>query len=138
MLTGVLEVLVGIPELGLPLLGIALVLALAAAPFYIAYHASRAFAPEVPSVPAAAEVVFLPERPAEPARTLDAACPYCGTCDHEPVRTCPTCAVPHHAACWDENRGCTVYACPGDAPRPGLRASWRAGRRAGGHGMRRA
>lgn len=27
--------------------------------------------------------------------------------------TCPKCATPHHAQCWDYNRGCSTYGCRG-------------------------
>jgi len=31
------------------------------------------------------------------------------------VRTCGSCRTPHHAECWAENKGCTVFGCP-EAP----------------------
>ena len=40
-------------------------------------------------------------------------CPYCqgkmGT--GEETRSCPECGTTHHASCWLENEGCTVYGC---------------------------
>ncbi len=40
-------------------------------------------------------------------------CPYCQTevtpRDEEVV--CPSCQVPHHSECWEENGGCAVYGC---------------------------
>src|SRR5882724_11294773 len=26
--------------------------------------------------------------------------------------SCPTCHLPFHAECWQENRGCSAYGCP--------------------------
>ncbi len=40
-------------------------------------------------------------------------CPFCKTAitaDDE-VTVCPSCATPHHKACWDENKGCTTFGC---------------------------
>lgn len=40
-------------------------------------------------------------------------CPFCKTtitADDE-VIVCPSCAAPHHKACWDENKGCTTFGC---------------------------
>lgn len=47
----------------------------------------------------------------------DAVCPYCRTPieSEAEVKTCPSCATPHHAECWEENGGCTVFGCP-EAP----------------------
>ncbi len=40
-------------------------------------------------------------------------CPYCRTAitttDHS--RVCPLCHTSHHADCWEENKGCTVFGC---------------------------
>jgi TM2 domain-containing membrane protein YozV len=39
---------------------------------------------------------------------------------------CPGCATPHHADCFEENRGCTVFGCtsaPADEPKLDLSAS---------------
>jgi TM2 domain-containing membrane protein YozV len=46
------------------------------------------------------------------------ACPYCraGFEAEDEIKVCPTCATPHHADCFTENRGCTVFGCA-DAPR---------------------
>lgn len=40
-------------------------------------------------------------------------CPYCQTVIKPgvPSQTCPACAVPHHAECWQHNGGCTTYGC---------------------------
>ncbi|MBE6612385.1 MAG: zinc-ribbon domain-containing protein [Ruminococcaceae bacterium] len=40
-------------------------------------------------------------------------CPYCKTAitASEPVKVCPSCGIPHHAACWAENHGCTTFGC---------------------------
>lgn len=40
-------------------------------------------------------------------------CPFCKTkitADDE-VMVCPSCAAPHHKACWEENKGCTTFGC---------------------------
>ena len=46
------------------------------------------------------------------------ACPYCraGFEPGDEINICPTCATPHHADCFTENGGCTVFGCA-DAPR---------------------
>lgn len=38
-------------------------------------------------------------------------CPYCKTeiKEGEDVKVCPECGIPHHAACWEENKGCTMH-----------------------------
>ena len=46
-------------------------------------------------------------------------CPYCRMPlkPGGPLKVCPSCATPHHAECWNENKGCTVFGCkesPGD------------------------
>ena len=40
-------------------------------------------------------------------------CPYCKTeiKEDEQVIACPSCAIPHHTSCWEENRGCTTFGC---------------------------
>jgi hypothetical protein len=40
-------------------------------------------------------------------------CPFCKTTINEgdEVMVCPSCATPHHKACWDENKGCTTFGC---------------------------
>ena len=40
-------------------------------------------------------------------------CPYCKTeiKEGEEVKVCPECGIPHHAACWEENKGCTTFGC---------------------------
>ena len=53
---------------------------------------------------------------------MTSACPYC-RCVFEPdeeVLTCEACATPHHADCYAENGGCTVFGCakaPADEPK---------------------
>lgn len=45
-------------------------------------------------------------------------CPYCrGTIEQDELQTllCPACGTPHHADCFAENGGCTVFGC-GAAP----------------------
>jgi hypothetical protein len=42
-------------------------------------------------------------------------CPYCQfviKSNSDSVR-CPVCKTPHHKECWEENRGCTTFACTG-------------------------
>lgn len=55
-------------------------------------------------------------------------CPYCRfpLKVGEQMTVCPACQVAHHADCWQENGGCTTYACrlspesrPPDAATPG-------------------
>ena len=40
-------------------------------------------------------------------------CPFCKTeiKEGEEVKVCPECGIPHHAACWKENKGCTTFGC---------------------------
>ena len=40
-------------------------------------------------------------------------CPFCKTDikEGEAVKVCPACGVPHHASCWEENKGCTTFGC---------------------------
>ena len=40
-------------------------------------------------------------------------CPFCGKAimEGEAVKVCPSCAVAHHDACWNTNRGCAVQGC---------------------------
>ncbi|MBP0982098.1 MAG: zinc-ribbon domain-containing protein [Oscillospiraceae bacterium] len=40
-------------------------------------------------------------------------CPFCKTAitAEDEVMVCPSCATPHHKACWDENKGCTTFGC---------------------------
>ena len=40
-------------------------------------------------------------------------CPYCKTeiKEGDEVKVCPACGIPHHAACWEENKGCTTFGC---------------------------
>ena len=46
-----------------------------------------------------------------------ARCLICGEGLALPVFDCPTCATPHHAACWQWTGGCAVYGCK-RRPRP--------------------
>lgn len=45
--------------------------------------------------------------------TMENNCPYCYTALEEGdlVAICNACEIPHHVSCWEENRGCTTYAC---------------------------
>lgn len=40
-------------------------------------------------------------------------CPYCKTeiKEEDNVKVCLKCGIPHHAACWEENKGCTTLGC---------------------------
>ena len=37
-------------------------------------------------------------------------CPFCETeiKEDDNVKTCPTCSIPHHEGCWEENKGCAT------------------------------
>ena len=42
-------------------------------------------------------------------------CPHCNQvikADEQEI-ICPSCGIPHHKKCWDENHGCTTALCPG-------------------------
>ncbi len=56
------------------------------------------------------------------------ACPYCraGFEPDDEVTVCEACATPHHADCYAENGGCTVFGCskaPVDEPKISVTAS---------------
>ena len=62
----------------------------------------------------------------------NSACPYCRTgleaTDDEPIEivVCEACATPHHADCYAENGGCTVFGCaraPVDEPKISVSSS---------------
>ncbi|GHU60377.1 hypothetical protein AGMMS49975_29350 [Clostridia bacterium] len=38
-------------------------------------------------------------------------CPYCKTeiTSNDDFKVCPSCNMPHHQSCWDENNGCTTF-----------------------------
>lgn len=40
-------------------------------------------------------------------------CPFCKTDikEGDAVKVCPECGIPHHEACWEENKGCTTFGC---------------------------
>lgn len=40
-------------------------------------------------------------------------CPFCKTeiKEGDAVKVCPSCGIPHHEACWEENKGCTTFGC---------------------------
>lgn len=53
---------------------------------------------------------------------LTATCPYCRTpvLPEDDLLTCPACHTPHHADCFHENGGCTIFGCsqaPTDEPK---------------------
>lgn len=40
-------------------------------------------------------------------------CPFCKTeiKEEDAIKVCPACGLPHHEACWEENKGCTTFGC---------------------------
>jgi len=40
-------------------------------------------------------------------------CPYCQSAFEPggPLAVCTACRMPHHAACWAHNHGCTTFGC---------------------------
>jgi hypothetical protein len=59
---------------------------------------------------------------------MSTACPYCraGFEPEDEVKLCEACATPHHADCYAENGGCTVFGCanaPVDEPKISITAS---------------
>lgn len=40
-------------------------------------------------------------------------CPYCKAeiKEGDEVKVCPECGIPHHATCWEENKGCATSGC---------------------------
>ncbi len=63
--------------------------------------------------------IVLPEEPIPEPTSTDSSqsCPYCRMPMHDTdiIKTCASCRTPHHAECWAENKGCTVFGCP-EAP----------------------
>ena len=50
---------------------------------------------------------------------MNPICPYCSSeiAGDDPGRyECPSCGAAHHAECWAENRGCTVFGCEAAPP----------------------
>lgn len=73
---------------------------------------------DYPAAPSSAPVLDItledtPVAPAGPAEAVGETCPYCRfpIKAGEPALLCPSCGVPHHRECWQENGGCTVYGC---------------------------
>jgi len=59
---------------------------------------------------------------------MTTACPYCraGFEAEDEVKLCEACATPHHADCYAENGGCTVFGCknaPVDEPKISVTSS---------------
>jgi len=53
---------------------------------------------------------------------MSSACPYCRSPfeKEDELTTCEACSTPHHADCYAENSGCTVFGCsnaPVDEPK---------------------
>lgn len=48
-----------------------------------------------------------------PRSEVGGTCPYCRAeiTPTDRTRVCPACHTPHHADCWKENKGCTVFGC---------------------------
>ena len=42
---------------------------------------------------------------------MTSVCPYCRSPFDGPPFECPGCGAPHHAECFEENGGCTVFGC---------------------------
>ena len=40
-------------------------------------------------------------------------CPFCKAeiKEGDAVKACPSCGIPHHEGCWEENHGCTTFGC---------------------------
>lgn len=61
--------------------------------------------------------LIVPEPPtakSSDSRTeVGGTCPYCRAeiFPTDRTRVCPACHTPHHADCWEENKGCTVFGC---------------------------
>lgn len=47
-------------------------------------------------------------------------CPYCKTeiKEGDAVKVCSLCGIPHHEACWIENKGCTTLGCAEQHTKP--------------------
>lgn len=49
---------------------------------------------------------------ARDAHQADATCPFCkAATGDDPTVACDGCGTAHHAGCWEEQRGCSVYGC---------------------------
>lgn len=48
----------------------------------------------------------------------DTICPLCKISikEGEPVKSCPSCGIPHHAICWEKNRGCAACGYGDEQP----------------------
>lgn len=60
--------------------------------------------------------IVLPKDPPSPdiaGAHGEKACPYCRMPMRatDAVKVCAACQTPHHAECWAENKGCTVFGC---------------------------
>jgi hypothetical protein len=61
---------------------------------------------------------------------MNPTCPYCNSAIQpeagEAMHACAECGTQHHAECWQENQGCTVYGCaaaPPDEPKITVQSS---------------
>ena len=48
---------------------------------------------------------------------VQGVCPFCKSpiLQADELHRCPGCHVPHHKECWQQNGGCTTFACKGKA-----------------------
>ena len=44
---------------------------------------------------------------------IEKTCPFCKTVitESDTVTICPSCGIPHHQSCWEENHGCATCGC---------------------------
>jgi len=69
--------------------------------------------------PTCSGTLIVPEPPTSHPRhslaptEVGGICPYCRAeiAPTDRTRVCPACHTPHHADCWKENKGCTVFGC---------------------------
>lgn len=47
------------------------------------------------------------------SKNIGNKCPFCKSAfkDGDDVNVCPSCGIPHHQECWNENKGCTTFGC---------------------------
>jgi hypothetical protein len=75
--------------------------------------------PEVDSEPQPAKIPTSSSPLVLSSHHQQACCPFCGdSLSLRSVVLCSRCETPHHEECWNENPGCTTFACGGDQPLP--------------------
>jgi len=61
------------------------------------------------------DITIIPSKSAavEDGSVVGKNCPYCQTpfVSDVGVIVCPSCGIPHHVDCWNENGGCTTFGC---------------------------